>query len=269
MKSKTQTTNEITIVPMRVEEASVCIIGRNAMIYNAMSEKSKHELLLPRGRRSAAAKAETLKHDPLTEYRNSVYRYRADDGPTRLFFPTGAFKKAIATAALDLPGVKKTQVARLCWITEDKVSIYGTPQVLMSVVRSADMNRTPDIRTRAILPKWACTFKISSAQPILKHEDIVRLLTTAGFTVGIGDWRQEKGSGSFGQFRICPATDPEFKAIVKSGGIKAQDAALEEPAPYDVETETLWSWYGEQMAAMKKSGTVAVAPEVETEAAAE
>jgi hypothetical protein len=42
----------------------------------------------------------------------------------------------------------------------------------MTPVRSADMNRTPDVRTRAILPEWACKKELPcSCQPWpVEHE---------------------------------------------------------------------------------------------------
>lgn len=244
MKPKTNET-EISVLVIKVDAVKVQIRGTTPLIYNAMAEKARHELLLPGGRKSTAQRAESLKHEPLPEFRGSVYAFREVDGdmPTRLYFPTGAFKKAIAKAALDLPGVSKSQVGRLCWITEDRVPVYGVPQLLMSVVRSADMNRTPDIRTRAILPKWACEFTVKSAAPIIKTENVVRLLMAAGVLVGIGDWRQEKGAGSYGQFEIADKGDKDFAAIVKNGARKAQDEALADPVPYDDETEKLLSWF--------------------------
>jgi hypothetical protein len=268
MKKKETEPATVSVLNIKVANVIVHVIGTNPLIYNAVAEKSRQELLWPHGRKSAAAKAESMKHDPLGEYRNSVYAYREADGdvPTRLYFPTGGFKRAIATAALDLPGVNKSQVGRLCWITEDKVPIYGVPQVLMSVVRSADMKKTPDIRTRAILPRWACSFTISSAGPILKPEDVVKLLQSAGITVGVGDWRQEKGAGSYGQFRLCTEKEPAFAAIIKSGTRKAQDAALKDPAPYDDQTESLWSWFYAKLAKDKKQAAALTPATTEAEA---
>jgi len=59
---------------MAVGRASFWLKGKTPIIFNAMSAKAKHDLLLPKGRKTAAEKAQTLKHDPEEEYRNSVYR---------------------------------------------------------------------------------------------------------------------------------------------------------------------------------------------------
>ena len=60
----------------------------------------------------------------------------------------------MATAALETAGVNKTSVNRLVSLPQDKINIWGKPYLKIDVVRSADMNRTPDIRTRAFLPNW-------------------------------------------------------------------------------------------------------------------
>jgi hypothetical protein len=244
MKPKA-TQTELSVLTIKVDAVKVCIKGTTPLIYNAMSEKAQHELLLP-GDKGRAARAERgLKHEPLLEFRGSAYTFREVDGdlPTRLYFKTGAFKKAIANAALRIPGVTKTEVGQLCWITEDRVPVYGVPQLMMAITRSADMAKTPDVRTRAILPKWACQFTVKAVAPLIKTENVVRLLMAAGVLMGIGDWRQEKGAGSYGQFEIVGPDDKEFAAILKGGGRGPQDKALAAPTPYDDETEKLLAWF--------------------------
>ena len=208
-------------------------------------------MLLPKGRKTAADRAQSLKHEPLSEYQESVYRALAANSPTRLCFPSGAFKKAIATAALDLPGTKKAEIGRLVSVPTAVFPIWGIPQLLMSVVRSADMAKTPDIRTRAILPEWATIVELSFVRPKLSATSVVNLLAAAGITVGVGDFRQEKGAGSFGSFRIVDPDDADFKRICKAGGRAAQDAALASPEMHDSESEQLFSYFTKEVARMR------------------
>jgi hypothetical protein len=218
------------------------VLGASPLILNRMSEKAKHELLMPKGRKSAVDKATSLKHNPLEEYRASAYRLRDPKQPL-LGLLTTAFKGAIRSAALDMPGAKKAQIGRLTYIEGEYVGIYGVPKLFMSVTRSADMNRTPDVRTRAIVPEWACTLSITYVQPLIRAQAVVNLLAAAGITIGVGDWRPEKGSGSYGQFRIVPADNADFARIVKAGGRAAQEAGVEKPTCYDDETTELLSWF--------------------------
>jgi hypothetical protein len=131
----------------------------------------------------------------------------------------------------------------LAYVEGDEIPIYGIPQLLMSVTRSADMNKTPDVRTRAILPKWACRIAIQYTTPLLKEQAIINLLAAAGITQGVGDWRVQKGSGNYGQFSLVSPDDKEFVRIIKEGGKNAQDKAIADPVCYDSETEELLSWF--------------------------
>jgi hypothetical protein len=111
---------------------------------------------------------------------------------------------------------------------------------MMSVTRSADINKTPDIRTRAVIPKWACEVTVSYVQPNLRGQSVYNLMTAAGIMQGIGDWRTGKGSGTFGQFQIVEKDNAEYKHILKHGGRKVQVAALETPDFYDQESQELF-----------------------------
>jgi hypothetical protein len=199
-------------------------------------------LLLPAGRKTAADKAVSLKHDPIAEFRDSVYRLSAP-GPTLLGLPAPAFKGAMASAALDIPGTRKAEIGRLCWVMGQTVALYGVPELLMSVVRSADIGRTPDIRTRAIFPRWACIIEVAFITPRLTEVAIGNLLAAAGVLAGVGDFRQEKGKGNFGQFRLADQTDQELVEVMETGGLAEQKAALANPKCFDLETEGLLSWY--------------------------
>jgi hypothetical protein len=240
MATKAQS-SEISILEVTKSRMEFCILGTMPLILNRMSEKAKYELLLPKGRKNAAEKASSLKHDPLEEFRASPYKIA--DGPTLLgFFPT-AFKKAMMTAALDMPGAKKAQIGRLINVDWQMLPIYGVPKLFMSVVRSADMNKTPDVRSRAIVPEWACRLAVEFPVPLMKAQSIANLLASAGFMSGIGDWRQEKGSGSYGSFKLVSADDPDFVRITATQGRQAQIEAMANPEPFDMETEELMSWF--------------------------
>jgi hypothetical protein len=245
-ESKTSASAELVISELEFGEAQFHILGRSPFVFNRMSEKARMQLLLPRpGRMGAAEKASNIKHDPLQEYRDSVYRYRTDDHPTRLKFPSNALKKAAASAALDIPGAAKTEIGRLLTAQWGDVEIFGRPQLYMAVVRMAGIQKTPDIRTRALLPKWATTITLRYMRPKLNFQSVANLLAAAGMIVGVGDGRQEKGTFSFGQFEIVTEDDPEYLAVLREGR-EIQDEALANPDFYDDETEDMYRWYYEE-----------------------
>lgn len=237
-----QEKSEISVIEVTRGSIDFHIVGTMPLICNRMSEKAKRELLMPKGRKNAAEKASTLKHHPIDEYRASPYTLEDDSAPTLLAGLSTWFKQAMGTAALDLPGVQRTQILRLMWVEGERVPLYGTPKLFMAITRSADIKKTPDVRTRAIVPKWACQITVSYVRPLLREQVVANLLAAAGVTAGVGDWRQEKGSGSYGQFRICPPNDAEYQAILKQGRA-AQVKAMKDAEPYDAESAELLGWF--------------------------
>lgn len=240
---KSADSGEIQIIEINTGTITVAVVGTTPLILNRMAEKAKHELLLPKGKKTAAEKASSLKHDPLAEFRASPVRLRDDNASTLLALPSTAFKGAMRTAALDLPGAKKSQIGRLTYIPGEFVGIYGVPEVFSTIVRSADMNRTPDVRTRCIVPKWAAVLSITFVRPIMREQAIANLLAAAGITVGVGDFRPEKGAGNYGQFEVVGADDPRLLEIMAAGGRDAQLEAMDNPEAYDEDTEELLSWF--------------------------
>jgi hypothetical protein len=236
-------TQEVQVIEVRRGVIEACLIGTSPLICNAMSAKARQQLLLPPAKKNLAERATTLKHDVLGEFRGSIYTLTDEKYPTLIGMLASAFKGGLRNAALDLPGSTKSQIGRLTYVEGDFVGVYGIPQLLMSTVRQADMSRTPDVRTRAIIPRWACSLTISFVQPLLKRNAVVNLLACAGITQGLGDWRPEKGNGSYGQFQIVDPNDAAYKEILKNGGREAQARAMDTPTFYDSETERLYRWY--------------------------
>lgn len=237
------------------------LVGTTPLIMHRMAQKGMQELLYPGPKKNQAERQSTAKHDPIEEFRASVYRTREPDAPTLLHMPVGSVKKALAQAAIDLPGAAKAQVGRLTSIPGTIIHIYGVPKVFTAVVRNSGMNKTPDVRTRAILPAWCCDVTIECIGSIISPPTIEKLLAAAGVIVGIGDYRPEKGAGSFGRWRLCErANDAEFTEIVKAGARKQQEYALDHPAYYDDETEEIIEWFlGERDRRTKGKNEIATA----------
>lgn len=243
-KQSTETSIDI----LRIENTTVnfCILGSTPTIINAMSEKVMRELLMPKGKKTMAEKKGSLKHNPMQEFRDSPYTDVDDKAPTYLQHLASSFKNAMRSAAIDLPGSSKSQIGRLTWINGERINIYGIPEIFCSVTRSADINRTPDVRTRCIVPKWAARVSVSFVSPLLREQGVANLLASAGITQGIGDWRPSKGSGTYGQFELVDEDDKRFQHVIKHGGRAAQIAAMKSPEAYDNETEKLLAWFMEE-----------------------
>jgi len=252
VKTKTKDGDDvIQIKKIEPDTITVHLLGASPMIMHRFAFKAWQELLLPAAKKNAAAKAESLKHDPLNEFRECCYRNRSEGEPTALHYPAGAFSKALAAAALDLPGATKAQILRLVGVVSTQINIYGVPTLGMDMVRSSDMARTPDVRTRAYLPEWACKVEISYIRSLIGAEQIVNLMDAAGLIVGIGDYRPQKG-GQYGRFSVVDAKDKNFVRLVSTEGRAAQEAALQNPAFFNEDSAELYQWFVEETARREK-----------------
>ncbi len=237
---KAETTINVPVLKQGV--AKLRIIGTTPLFQNRMANKVLQYLLVG-GKKKTAAEKLDIKHNPLEEYRNSAEIMQ--DGPTALGLRVTAVKGSMCTAALETPGITKTSAYRLLFVQGDRVPLYGTPQLRMDVVRSADVARTPDIRSRCYLPKWGAEVEIRFITPQLSLSTVVAMLCNAGTIIGVGDFRQEKGKGAFGTFRVIGEgqKDSEWDDLVKNHGRKLQLLALETPEYADADTAELMEFY--------------------------
>lgn len=233
---------EISVKPLRRGMTRLRIIGETPLFQNRMANKAKQQLLVG-GRKKTKADRLEIKHNPIEEFRNSAEILK--DGPTALGLRVTAVKAAMSTAALETAGLTKTSAQRLLFMPGDFAALYGTPQLRMDVVRSADINRTPDVRTRAFLPRWGAEIEIQYIVPQLSVQSVVSLLCNAGVLVGVGDFRQEKGKGAFGSFRVIGdgEADAEWDDLVTNHARPAQEAALLNPEYADGDTADLMEFF--------------------------
>lgn len=236
------------IDPIKQGRVTLRMIGTTPLYFNAMSAKAKRTLLIG-GAKKTAAEKKAIKHNPEEEYRDSTYR--TEYGPTLLCFPSPGVKGAMSTAALETPGITKTSVQRLIFLPQQRISVWGRPYLKMDVVRSADMAKTPDVRTRAFLPRWCAEVDIAYVQSALSAHSIVSLLSNAGVIVGIGDFRQEKGRGSFGTFAVAGDDLGDWAdewASITAEARDVQQEAIDNPVCADDETAELMAILEEERA---------------------
>jgi hypothetical protein len=235
-------TAEIKVTPLRRASAKLRIIGTTPMFQNRMANKVKQGLLVGTKKKTKAERVE-IKHNPVQEYRDSMEI--VPSGPTALGLRVTAVKAAMCTAALETAGLTKTSAQRLLFMPGDHTALYGTPLLRMDVVRSADMNRTPDVRSRCFLPRWGAEIEIQFIIPQLSVTSVVSLLCNAGVLIGVGDFRQEKGKGAFGSFRVLGEgeQDDEWDDLVKNHGRMAQLKAIEHPEFADQDTADLMEFF--------------------------
>jgi hypothetical protein len=169
----------------------------------------------------------------------------------RIYFPGSAFASVIADTAVDIPGASRAQMERLSKVTEINIPIFGIPKLYMDVVRTGGPSKTPDIRTRAILPEWACRVVVTYVKGLVTERSVTNLFAAGGVLGGVGDGRT-KGKG---QFALVPANDKDFLRILKTQGRAAQDKAIANPEPYDAESAELYTWFKQELIAREALGS--------------
>lgn len=246
--NKKQTSGEIEIMEVAMGVLEVHLVGTSPLIMNRLSNKAKHELLLPEvKKKNRAERSSVLKHDPLGEFRESVYLNRSTAEPTLFHMPSGAIRKAVAKVATYVPGSNRTEIGTLVTVPEQQINIWGVPSLYMATVRQAGMQRTPDIRTRAGFQTWATLVRLRYVKSLLNERTIGNLLGASGMLIGIGDGRTEKGTFSFGAFKVVASDDPELRQLLKAGGRKQQEQAMQAPGFFDAESQELYSWFEKEV----------------------
>jgi hypothetical protein len=246
-KSKDLVPNRmIHILSLDHGEVQIQVVGVTPLILHQMSEKAMQEILFPGAKANKVERETTLKHDPPEEFRQSPLLLRSP-GATLIGILGSAFKGALRNVALRTPGAQKVQIGILTRVLQSEVPVWGTPYLHMARVIQSGFKGAPDIRTRAILPDWAAEFTVRFSRPALTADTVLQLFANAGQIIGVGDWRNEKGSGDYGLWRIVEAA--EFREVTKVlGGQKEQREALKHPVPYDDTSTRLLTYFQEENA---------------------
>jgi hypothetical protein len=192
----------IELPRLEIMTGYIPLIGDSPLICHAWSKKAKSEMLDKQMKKAKQAKEAK---DPQRDYEESLYPLPQGG----YGFPAVAFKSAAVDACSYVANVTKVEVRGAFHINAELVEIEGDPSPREDMVRIA-MN-TADIRYRGEFKKWSATIPIRYNANVLTLEQLLNLFNTAGFAVGVGEWRPQK-DGSFGMFHVATAEDMEKAA---------------------------------------------------------
>lgn len=207
-------TTQIELPPLNLEIIEVTLIGDTPLISHAWSEKAKREML---GKQMKVAKPAKEAKDPHEDFQQSLYRIEGGG----YGFPSVAFKAAAVTACTSVAGITKVAARQAFHVVGEQSAVRGAfngALMRMDLVRirgaepemREDMVRiamgTADIRYRGQFWPWYATVRVRFNANVLSAAQIVNLFNTAGFGVGIGEWRPEK-DGQFGMFHVATAEE--------------------------------------------------------------
>jgi len=187
----------VHLKPINVQKIRITIEGTSPLIQHQWSEKAK---TMMREKGQGKKTRERSARDPEAEARDATY-FTADGKPG---LPLLSLKSAIIMAAHKDIGIEKTLVRKGLFIKAPDASLIlpmkcSKPKVREDCVRVG--MGAADLRYRPQFDQWSVDINIEYDADLLQQGDIVNLIDRAGFGVGVGEWRPEKG-GEFGRFAV-------------------------------------------------------------------
>ena len=195
--------NVITLEEMKQSVLTTKIEGVSPLIEHKWSEKA---LTMLRDKHAGIKVKNREARDPEAEF-HSAY-YKCEDG--QYGFPAGGIKQCLINAAHKDIGLEKTLLRKSLFIIPDdtinNLCAFETDDPVMreDIVRIGQ--GSTDLRYRPELRYWSMIIRMEFDSMSLTQNTILNLVQRAGFGVGLGEWRPEKG-GEYGRFQV----DPNFK----------------------------------------------------------
>lgn len=182
----------IVIPGVQKEQFEIEIVGDTSLLSNRIRKKTKEKILDKQMKRPTGAREAK---DPEADFKGSIY-YTEDDRPG---FPASGIKKACVSACRFIDDVPMTRARGAFYVMGKILPINGEPRMHEEPVRLK--GSALDIRYRAEYPEWSITLTILHNPRVISKESIANLLETAGFHIGLGDWRPET-NGTHGMFHV-------------------------------------------------------------------
>jgi len=183
------------------------IVGTTVLIQHQWSVKAREAI---RTKQAGKKTREREVRDPEAEFKEAAYRTAKGE----YGIPLTALKGSIIGAAHKDLGIEKTLVKKSLFIRcDDPGGILkmdcDEPTMEEDPVRVGQ--GSADLRYRPYFHRWGVVVTCEIDAELLTVETLCILVNRAGFGVGIGEWRPEKG-GEHGRFEI----DTTFKIKEKS-----------------------------------------------------
>jgi len=194
--------------PIKKARVHMRIVGTSPLIQHAWDEKAKQMM---RDKHAGKKSKNRDVRDPQGEGERAAYY--TEDG--KYGIPAMALKSAVISAAHKDIGVEKTLVRKALFLeVKDRNAVLpmdcDEPEIREDCVR-VGMGST-DLRYRPYFYRWSAGVTWELDRELLTVNELINLVNRAGFGVGIGEWRPEKG-GDYGRFEVDttePVTEEEI-----------------------------------------------------------
>ena len=192
----TKTSTAIKLKPLNIREVKFAIVGTSSYIQHAWSQKALRSLRMTAAERRKQPK---VGRTPEAEAEGAMYRLNGKPA-----FPLLQLKASMINAAHKDLGIEKTLVKKSFFIPannpERLIEMECSEPVIREDIVRVGMSQT-DIRYRPEFHDWRVNVTAHYDADNLTDGDLINLVNRAGFGVGVGEWRPEKG-GEFGRFKV-------------------------------------------------------------------
>lgn len=212
---KEQSEKILEIPEIKIREANITIVGDSPLLIHKFSEKAKAEILNKQMKKAKSSKPAKV---PFLDFMQSLHwitpmpdiEGKTEEELVKIF--DEEVKKG-AKFGFPTTGIKQSAISASYrgGLAKNKVSLQGAfhikgelTEIQGQLKMREDYCKIPmggaDIVYRGeFATGWKSTFTVVFDEGAISLEQIVQMINYGGFSVGIGDWRIEKG-GNFGMF---------------------------------------------------------------------
>jgi hypothetical protein len=202
----------IVVKPLKIKEFGLSIDGTAGLLVKSIPDDVLQQLDAKYRNKFTKAETKAQRQDKSVpsqtreeECEDCLYKIPGQEG--KYGVPISALKKCLIAAGKPL-GLYQTLLNQAVFIVNPNghwlIPLDGKPKWHMDerpVMGGKFPNLAPCLRFRPMFDKWSITFKIKYREDMISAEDIVNLYEQAGFSVGLCEYRPEKG-GDLGTFRV-------------------------------------------------------------------
>jgi hypothetical protein len=189
------TTSKVIEIPeIQLGRLVVTLKGQTPLITHRFGERARTAI---EDKQQGAARTAKPPRDPEAEFRDSLYPL----GEDCYGFPAAGVKKALVCAGGRFADEQMTVLRGVINVQGDLLEIQAPAPRMRSDRVRIDGGRTSSIAYRPAFWPWTIDVPIVFNAALLTEAKVLNLVQLAGFSIGIGDWRPEKG-GTFGTFAL-------------------------------------------------------------------
>lgn len=196
---------KIDIPKVEREILELYLVGDSDLIVHRFAEKQKKQIA---DKQQKGVKGRKEDRDPEAEFQAA--RHLRPDGTDG--FPASGLRLGAVEAVTWCSGITKKLVNGSLFVTDadggNLMRIYSEePVCVTDTVRIGSFsNKVADLRYRPYYKDWFMKVRVMFDPSALSKEQVVNLINRAGMSIGLGDWRPQKG-GVNGMFHVASAAE--------------------------------------------------------------